>query len=105
MGVAVQSWSLAGWAGIENPAEVAIPHAAHGWMFLAVRWWVWGLQMGAPSASHSAEVRAMAMGSKDLAMSVARPAAIGAFALVAPAVIGVCCMNLLVVDEGARHPR
>ena len=31
-------------------------------VFLAERWWVWRLPMGAPSASHSTAVRAMAMG-------------------------------------------
>ena len=61
--------------------------------------------MGAPSAPHSEAVRAMTMGSKDLAMSVARPAVIRAFALVAFAVHEVCCMNLLVMDEWAMHPR
>ena len=40
-----------------------------------------------------------------MAMSVARPAVIRAFASVAFAVLGVCCMNLLVMDEGAMHPR
>ena len=57
--------------------------------------------MGAPSASHSAAVRSIAMGSKAVAMSVARPAVIRAFVLVAFAALGVCCMNLLVMDEGA----
>ena len=61
--------------------------------------------MGAMSASHSLAVRAMAMGSKDVAMSVARPAVIRAFALVAFAVLGVFFMNLLVMDEGAINPR
>ena len=61
--------------------------------------------MGAPSAPYSSAVRAMAMGSKDVAMSVDRPAVIRAFALVAFAVLGVCCMDLLVMDEGAMHPR
>ena len=28
--VSVRSWAVAGWAGIENPAEVMVPHAAHG---------------------------------------------------------------------------
>ena len=74
-------------------------------MFLVVRWWVWGLPMGAPSAPHSAAVRAMTTGSKDVAMSVKRPAVIRAFAMVAFAVLGVCCMDLLVMDEGAMHPR
>ena len=79
---------MAGWAGIENPAEVTFPHEAHGWVFLAVRWWVWGLLMGEPSASHGAAVRDMAMGSKDVAMSDARPAVVRAFVLVAFAVLG-----------------
>ena len=35
--------------------------------------------MGTPSASHSEAMRAMAMGSKDVAMSVAKPAAIREF--------------------------
>ena len=61
--------------------------------------------MGAPSASHSAAVRAMAMGSKDVAMSVARPAMIRAFALVAFAVLEVFFMNCLVMDERAMQPR
>ena len=90
---------------IEDHAEVMASHAAHGWMFLVVRWWVWRLPVGAPSASHSAAVRAMVMGSTDGAMSVARPAAIRAFALVVFTILGVCCMNLLVMDEGAMYPR
>ena len=96
---------MAGCAVIVNPAEVMVPHAAHGWMFLAVRWWVRGHPVVAPSAPYLEAVRAMAMGSKDVDMSVARPAVLRAFALVAFAVLGVCSINLLVMDEGAMHPR
>jgi len=28
--VSVRSWAVAGWAGIEYPAEDMVPHAAHG---------------------------------------------------------------------------
>ena len=61
--------------------------------------------MGAPGASPIAAVWAMAMGSKDVAISVARPAVIREFSLVAFVALGVCCINLLVMDEGAMHPR
>ena len=50
-GASVRCWSVAGIAGIKNPAEVLVLHAAHEWMFFAVRWWVWGLPVGAECAA------------------------------------------------------
>ena len=95
---------MAGWAGIEN-------RRGHG-PARSERVDVFGnavVGVGAPDgcadAPHSSPVRAMAMGSKDVAMSVARPDVIRAFTLVAFAILGACCMNLLVIDEGAMHPR